>query len=152
MRISVFAYVVIATLTGCDAAINSISELSAAHDPTIIIPSGYRMKIDGHTAFVQGYDTCPKQGTSMGKLFGQTTDEDSTTCIILTKGRTFVPVLIALPTGTFREDWAIIREIGKTDGGRIYSKTSLRRPNGTFVMPSNDTLSAMNGGDFRRAG
>jgi hypothetical protein len=123
-------------LTGCDAATDNIAEILSANEPTIVIPEGFQIDISGRSVPVQGFDECPKQDKTMSQLFGPSSNEGQSTCIVLAKDRDSVPVSIFLPTGTVREEWNIIRNSEKTENGKPYTRTSLRRPDGSFVIPA----------------
>jgi len=129
-------FAAVAVLAGCDAVTNHVAELAVANEPIIVISAGFQIDVAGRPVPIQGYDECPKANPVMVKLFGPDIDEGKTTCIVLAKDRTKVPVLVALPAGAVREDWNIIRETGKTDSGRPYARTGLRRPDGSLIVPA----------------
>lgn len=130
------SFAAVAALAGCDAVTNHVAELVVANEPTIVISAGYRIDVAGRQVPIQGYEECPKFNPTMVKLFGHDLEDGKATCIVLAKERTKVPVLVALPAGgAVREDWSIIRETGKTDSGRPYARMSLRRPDGSLVVP-----------------
>jgi hypothetical protein len=109
-------------LSGCDAAINMAAEEVIKIEPTIEFEPGYKINVDGTAVSIAGFDVCSKDGKY--------------DCVVLSKDRKVVAVQVALPTGLAVEQWAIIRETGKTESGRPYSRTSLRRPDGTLVIPA----------------
>lgn len=136
MQTVTLVYAVIVGLAGCDAVTNYVAELAIANEPTILIAAGYWIEVAGRPVPVEGFDECPKQDGIMAKLSGPAPDEGNSTCIVLAKDRAKVPVLVALPTGAAREDRDIIRDTGKAESGRDYSRTSLRRPDASLVVPA----------------
>ncbi|PQQ35797.1 hypothetical protein C6H68_23080 [Photorhabdus luminescens] len=44
-------------LTGCDLS----DVLPAADEPTIVLPAGYQILVNGRNVPVQGFDDCPRQ-------------------------------------------------------------------------------------------
>lgn len=134
MRLGVSICLTILVLSGCDAATSEI----ARSDPTIVLPAGFQIEVAGRDIPVQGFDECPKQDGFMAKLMGSAHDETGRNCIVLDKNRTEVLVLVALPTGSVKESWSIVRDTVKTSG-KSYPRTSLRRPDGSFVIPAAST-------------
>jgi len=131
--------VAVVLLAGCDSAIHQAAELAAVNEPTLVIGPSYQINVDGRVGLVQGFDTCPRSDPVMVKLFGPAPTDGMTTCVVLSKDRTTVPVLIALSTGTVREDWDIVRDTRKLKDGHTYTRTSLRRPDGSWVIPATNT-------------
>lgn len=119
-------------LTGCDAASDSLPP----NEPTLVIPPGFEIEVPGQNISIRGFDECPSEGALMTKIFGSAPYAGAHDCIVLSEGRTTVPVRLFPASGSVVEDWEIIREVGETASGRTYKKTSLKRPDGTLVVPA----------------
>jgi hypothetical protein len=121
-------------LAGCDGVTSKVLEMTGESEPTIVIPPGYKITIDGKPVPIFGFDECPKSDSTMVKVFGESPTDGFHNCIVLTKDRAKVPVLVALSTGRVTEQWFVVRETGNTTE-QPYSRTSLRRPDGALVVP-----------------
>lgn len=105
-------------LSGCKPSENlaeKFSEFSHSKEPEIDIDiqTPYSFIVDGQKTQVQGADKC------YDKLSNTPYE-----CIKLNKP--FVIVYLPLPSGVQKEVWSVIR-----DGNKI----SLKRPNGSLVVP-----------------
>jgi hypothetical protein len=122
------------SLTGCDQLRDHFTKMAIDHEPTLVIPPGFEILVDGKLVPVAGFDDCPKGDPAMNKIFGDDPLASSHDCIVLSEDRKEVQVQIANPKGVVTEQWTIIREKVKA-GDRPYSRTSLKRPDGSLVVP-----------------
>lgn len=117
-------------LAGCEAQSNGLPSL----EPTLVIAPGFEIEVAGNPIPVRGLDPCPAQNSLMDVLFGpQEAEED---CIVLSDDRNEVAVLVYFDDGHALETWEIIRDTGKSKSGRFFMKTSLKRPDGSLVVPA----------------
>lgn len=121
-------------LTGCDKLRDYFTKTAISHEPTLVFSPGFKILIDGKPVPVTGFDDCPKADPVMNKIFGDDPLAGSHDCIVLSKDRKDVRVRVADPTGVVTEQWTIVRETGKA-GDRPYSRISLKRPDGSLVVP-----------------
>lgn len=125
MKNRLYYIFVLLTLSGCDVVINQVAEEAIKNVPTLMFEAGYKINVNGVAVPIAGFDDCSKAGKH--------------DCVVLSKDRTDVAVQVGLPTGSVVEQWIIIRDTGKTESGRPYSRTSLRRPDGSLVIPSENS-------------
>lgn len=130
-------------LTGCDQArdvgewvAGNVGENDMLNSPTLVLSPGYEIDVDGQDVPIQGFAECPTQGALMTRFFGPVLDEGALDCVVLSEDRSTVSVRLFLPSGPVVEEWEIIRETGELEGGRVYKRTSLKRPDGTLVVPA----------------
>lgn len=153
--------ILVVSLSGCDAFKNNASEIAITNEPTIVIEPGFNVVINGQSVPVSGFDRCPNSDDVAhsscivsGLMFNpgykinvngvavpiigsdKCSKAGEHDCVVLLKDRTDVAVQVGLPTGSVVEKWVIIRETGKSKSGRPYSRTSLRRPDGSLVIPA----------------
>jgi hypothetical protein len=121
-------------LTGCDQLGDHFAQMATDKEPTVVIAPGFKINVNGKPVPIAGFDACPKSDPVMIKLFGDASLEGSHDCIVLDKNRKEVRVQVAESKGVLTEQWMIIRETGKT-GNRPYLRTSLKRPDGSLVVP-----------------
>jgi hypothetical protein len=132
----VFVASLLATLVvGCGQVADQASTLAGEHEPTIVLSPGYQINVAGEAVPIQGFDACPKGDDAMVKVFGPAPDDGKSTCIVIGKDQWKVSVLVGLPAGGVREDWEIVRETGTLTNGHPFARTSLRRPDGSLVVP-----------------
>ena len=123
-----------AIATVCLAACNQVASL--AGEPTIAFAPGYQIlnNTDASAIPIQGFDECPKSNPAMVKIFGDSTTEGKHTCIVVAPDTKQVSVLVALPAGSVTEQWSIIRDEGKLADGHLFSRFSMKRPDGSLVV------------------
>lgn len=121
---------------GCAVPLELVEMARAQSEPTLVFPPGYEIELSGQAVPIEGFDECPSQGAFMTKVFGPSPNDGASNCIVLSKDRSTVPVRIFLPSGAVIEEWEIHRETGETESGRFYKRTSLKRPDGTLVVPA----------------
>ena len=132
---ALFLYAAAAVLlAGCDQFRDYYSQMAIDHEPTLVFAPGFKILVDGKPVAVVGFDNCPKSDPVMNMIFGDDPLAGSHDCIVLSKDRKEVQVQVADPKGVVTEQWTIIRETGKT-GDRPYSRTSLKRPDGSLIVP-----------------
>lgn len=119
-------------LTGCDQAYDIPSSTSTA----LVFTPDYLIDVDGQGVSIAGFDECPRQSALMTRFFGPAPNDGSIDCIVISEDRSTVSVRLFLPSDHIVEDWEIIRETGELEGGRVYLRTSLKRPSGELVVPS----------------
>jgi hypothetical protein len=102
----------------------------AAHSPTIVLPPGFKVILAGQTAFVSGFEECPKADPAMAALFGSAPRQDG--CVVVRKDAAAVDVHVALGGRLLRERWTIERS--SASGSAPFDRTHLRRPDGSLVQ------------------
>lgn len=126
-------------LSGCDQAMDVAETVVGKHDmpsPTLVLPPGYKIVINGQDIPIHGFDECPRQDDLMSKIFGPTLNEGNMNCVSLSEERLTVPVRLFFSEGYVDEKWEIIHKTGESDNGSNYQQVSLHRPNGMPVIPT----------------
>jgi hypothetical protein len=135
LKIYAFLLVTAMGLSGCTDVANYFSKMAIANLPASVLPPGFLVEIAGKPIPIQGFDKCSSHDPAMTAIFGPAPNSGENTCILLNKERTKVPVLVALPSGLAREEWRIVRDSGVSETGRHYYRITLRRPDGSLVIP-----------------
>lgn len=121
-------------LSACDQ-VEQIGAIMNDEPLTIAFAPGFRILAADATAVpIQGFDECPKPNPAFVKLFGEGGSEGKNTCVVVKPTSKQVSALVSLPNGSVTEQWTVLRDQGKSDSGRPYSRISLRRPDGSLVV------------------
>lgn len=113
------------SLTGCSDVKELYTEISNQPMDMVISP-GYKVELDGEMALAFGFQECPKPDPIMVKLFGPTSFENESTCIVITPETKAVNVLVVFKDRRLTEEWTVIFEQNK-------KVMRLNRPNGNPV-------------------
>jgi hypothetical protein len=124
------------TLSGCTDTLNHFTEMAIKDSPSLVFDPGFVIEISGKSVPIQGFDACPDAGPFMTAVFGPAPHSGEKSCIVLSKERTRVGVIIYLPSGAVHEEWRVVRGSGKTEDGRLYTWMNLLRPDGSPVIPA----------------
>lgn len=114
-----------AMLAGCDGAVEKMTELFPTEPMTLVIPPGYEIAIDGKPVKVFGHSLCPKEDASMRFLFGPSSLDGSSDCLVINPTDKTVQARIALDGKLADETWAVERD---------KNRVGLRRPGGLPVI------------------
>jgi hypothetical protein len=129
MKVGVFVAVGIAALlTGCDNAAEKMVERFPTKPLTLVIPPGYEIAVHGKAAKVFGRNECPKEDTSMQFLFGPSSLDGSSDCVVITPTTKDVLARVVIDGKLTDEKWIVERSDQKP------ARVSLRRPGGLPVM------------------
>lgn len=127
---------VLALLAGCGAADRAVSSVaSSMPEPTLVLRPGVAVLIDGAAVAVVGTDRCPDKNSAMRVLFGDDPQwlSGESGCLVLAHDRDRVEARFRGTDGrVVVEQWTIIR----TRGPNGTRRTSLRRPDGSPVVPA----------------
>jgi len=114
-----------AMLVGCDRAAEKMAELYPTEPITLAIPPGYEIAIDGKPAKVFGRSQCPKEDATMRFLFGPSSLDRFSDCVVITPTDKEVQARVAVGGRLTDETWAVERE---------KNRVSLSRPGGLPVV------------------
>lgn len=114
-------------LSGCNAMLDDVP----LANPTVVIPSGFKVSIAGQAVPIEGFDECLRPGDLASRAADSSIGTGS--CLLIPESRSNVSVRVILPSGPVIENWEIIREDVQGGARRTSKMTALRRPDGTLV-------------------
>ncbi len=108
MRAGFLIAIVIAVplLSGCDNAADTMFG-RFAHQPTIVIPPGYKIALEGKAAPVFGFDKCPEPDSFARWFSGSLSADGSSHCIVILPETHAVQVRVAIDGKLVDETWTV---------------------------------------------
>lgn len=129
MKRVVCAAIGITTLfAGCDGSVEKLGAILSDEPMTVVFAPGYEIAIDGKPAKVFGTDICPKEDRAMNVLFGPSSHEGSSDCLVISPTAKTVQARVVIDGKIWDEVWSVEHYEHKP------FEVSLRRPDGLPVM------------------
>ena len=127
-KVSAAVIIGVSLLGGCGKEVEKVGAILSDESMTLVFSPGYEVAIDGQPAQVFGNDACPKQDRAMNILFGQSPDEGSSTCLVVTPKAKTVRARLMIDRRLTDEVWTVEHLEHKPYG------VALRRPDGNPVI------------------